>query len=134
MALELGFMFQCVMLTKNSLGKRRTRSLYLSNWLLLSQQVRWPFKTLSIFVYLIDEFDTGTTGALIANPVDVIKIRMMVNTGRYTSLVNGFTSIIKDEGAGALYNGLVPSTLRGVIAYNNAATVYFSYPSYYVCT
>ncbi|RYH32263.1 solute carrier family 25 protein [archaeon] len=49
-----------------------------------------------------------------ANPVDVIKIRMMVNTGRYSSLVNGFTSIIKNEGARALYNGLVPSTLRGL--------------------
>eukprot|EP01031_Cornospumella_fuschlensis_P039221 gene39220-47727_t len=67
----------------------------------------------SLPVKLAAALTTGTTGALIANPVDVIKIRMMVNTGRYTSLANGFTTIIKEEGARALYNGLVPSTLRG---------------------
>mmetsp|Transcript_7303 Transcript_7303/g.10875 ORF Transcript_7303/g.10875 Transcript_7303/m.10875 type:complete len:290 (+) Transcript_7303:13-882(+) len=66
---------------------------------------------------------TGTFGALIANPIDVIKIRLMVKPQSYPSIGNAFYSIQKDEGIAGLYKGLFPSTLRGAfIAVGEIAT------------
>lgn len=56
---------------------------------------------------------TGTIGAIVANPVDVVKIRLMVNSTAYSSLISGVFHVYKQEGIYGLYKGLVPSTLRG---------------------
>ena len=57
----------------------------------------------------------GTLGAIIANPIDVIKIRMMVNASLYPSIQKAFISIYREEGIAGLYKGIAPSTLRGLI-------------------
>ncbi|KAF8339297.1 mitochondrial carrier [Amanita rubescens] len=41
----------------------------------------------------------------------VVKTRMQLSTGKSQGLVSSFTSIIKDEGFGRLYRGLVPPLL-----------------------
>lgn len=55
----------------------------------------------------------GTLGAMIANPVDVVKIRLMVEPTLYPSLARGVSSVFQNEGIVGLYKGLVPSTIRG---------------------
>jgi hypothetical protein len=56
---------------------------------------------------------TGTMGALIANPIDVVKIRLMAETNAYSSITAALKSIYRNEGFSGLYKGLFPSTLRG---------------------
>jgi solute carrier family 25, member 34/35 len=56
---------------------------------------------------------TGTAGSIIANPVDVIKVRMMADSARYTSASSAFLTVFLTEGLRGLYKGLVASTLRG---------------------
>ena len=66
---------------------------------------------------------TGTLGSVIANPVDVVKIRLMRNPILYPSLLQALRSIALNEGLPGLYRGLVPSTLRGAcIAAGELAT------------
>lgn len=70
---------------------------------------------------------TGTLGSLIANPVDVIKIRAMAEPSLYSSTMSAINVISRSEGVGALYKGLVPSTLRGAcIAAGELATYDFA--------
>ena len=57
----------------------------------------------------------GTLGAFIANPVDVVKIRLMVQPQLYPSLFRAIMSIKQQEGWYGLYKGLLPSTLRGIV-------------------
>lgn len=54
----------------------------------------------------------GTLGSVIANPVDVVKIRLMVDPQRYPSLGAALLAVYRTEGLGGLYRGLLPSTLR----------------------
>ena len=56
---------------------------------------------------------TGALGSLLANPIDVVKIRLMRDPGMYTSTLGALPSIYRAEGVGGLYRGLLPSTLRG---------------------
>lgn len=77
---------------------------------------------------------TGTLGALLANPVDVVKIRMMTNPKTYPSTFHAFPIIIQSEGVLALYKGLIPSTLRGAFisagelaSYDHSKTILKSY-------
>ena len=66
---------------------------------------------------------TGTLGAIISNPVDVIKIRQMSIPGYNTSIIYGLYNIHKTEGFQGLIKGVVPSTLRGAsIAVGELAT------------
>jgi hypothetical protein len=66
---------------------------------------------------------TGTLGSVIANPVDVVKIRLMRDPQRYPSLFSALLEIARAEGFTGLYRGLVPSTLRGAcIAAGELAT------------
>jgi len=66
---------------------------------------------------------TGTIGSLVANPVDVIKIRLMGNPLRYKSLSAGLFDLYTTEGLAGLTKGIVPSTLRGAcIAVGELAT------------
>eukprot|EP01040_Poterioochromonas_malhamensis_P002843 gene2843-3027_t len=66
---------------------------------------------------------TGTFGAIVANPVDVAKIRLMVNPTLYPTVTSAVSSIYRAEGFKGLYRGLLPSTLRGAfIAVGELAT------------
>lgn len=56
---------------------------------------------------------TGAAGSIVANPIDVAKIRSMVNPNRYPSFFGALLHIYRTEGYRGLYKGLVPSTLRG---------------------
>lgn len=66
-----------------------------------------------LLVKVLSALATGTLGAVIANPVDVVKIRMMVDPHSYKSMFHGLREISRVEGFGGLYKGLFPSTLRG---------------------
>jgi hypothetical protein len=66
---------------------------------------------------------TGTLGAILANPIDVIKIRLMANPHRYSSTFAAFPIILRSEGFAGFWKGLYPSTLRGAfIAAGELAT------------
>ena len=56
---------------------------------------------------------TGTLGSLLANPIDVVKIRLMADPSSYPSTLGALPSIYRAEGLAGLYRGLLPSTLRG---------------------
>ncbi|KAF8630084.1 hypothetical protein AX17_005482 [Amanita inopinata Kibby_2008] len=53
----------------------------------------------------------GVSEILTFYPLDVVKTRMQLATGKSQGLVGTFTSIIKQEGVGRLYRGLVPPLL-----------------------
>ncbi|KYR01856.1 mitochondrial substrate carrier family protein [Tieghemostelium lacteum] len=50
-----------------------------------------------------------THGAVV--PLDVVKTRLQTNPLKYTGMVNGFSTIIKEEGAGMLLQGLGPTVV-----------------------
>eukprot|EP01038_Epipyxis_sp_PR26KG_P006961 gene6961-9516_t len=80
-----------------------------------------PFQ--SALSKILAALTTGTMGAMIANPIDVLKIRLMANPKAYNSIPHGLISIYYDEGFRGLYKGLLPSTLRGAfIAVGELAT------------
>ena len=56
---------------------------------------------------------TGTIGPVIANPIDVVKIRLMRDPGAYASTAAALPAILRAEGVAGLYKGLAPSALRG---------------------
>jgi hypothetical protein len=56
---------------------------------------------------------TGTLGSLAANPIDVVKIRLMREPSLYPSTAAALATIFRAEGWAGLYRGLLPSTLRG---------------------
>lgn len=57
---------------------------------------------------------TGTLGSLLANPIDVVKVRLMRDPKMYPSTLRALQQIAADEGVlKGLYRGLLPSTLRG---------------------
>ena len=62
---------------------------------------------------LLAALTTGVFGAVLANPIDVIKIRLMQDPSSYSSTVGALGIIAKSEGVAGLYKGLLPSTLRG---------------------
>jgi len=55
---------------------------------------------------------TGVVGSLVANPVDVVKIRLFNEPARYSGLLSGLAAVHAREGLAGLYRGLAPSTLR----------------------
>jgi len=61
----------------------------------------------------------GGVGAAIANPTDLIKIRMQAegpeDIPRYKSTVHAFSTIIKNEGFLGLYRGTIATTQRAMI-------------------
>jgi Mitochondrial carrier protein len=66
---------------------------------------------------------TGTLGSLIANPIDVVKIRLMADPTAYPTTFSAIPQIFRSEGVHGLYRGVVPSTLRGAfIAAGELAT------------
>jgi hypothetical protein len=55
----------------------------------------------------------GIVGSLFANPIDVVKIRLMRDPTLYPSALAALPIILRAEGWRGLYRGVVPSTLRG---------------------
>ncbi|PFH47428.1 hypothetical protein AMATHDRAFT_67729 [Amanita thiersii Skay4041] len=53
----------------------------------------------------------GISEILTFYPLDVVKTRMQLDTGKSKGLVGTFSSIVKQEGVGRLYRGLVPPLL-----------------------
>ena len=66
-----------------------------------------------LYPKIIAAMVTGIMGSILANPIDVIKIRMMVNETSYKTVYHGMFSIYDTEGIAGFYKGVVPSTLRG---------------------
>ena len=68
---------------------------------------------------------TGTLGAVLSNPMDVIKVRQMAlaSSSMSSSLVGTFARISREEGLAGFMRGVLPSTLRGAcIAAGELAT------------
>lgn len=65
--------------------------------------------------HFINKIILGTFGAIVANPVDVAKIRLMVNPTLYPTVTSAVSSLYRAEGFKGLYRGLLPSTLRGEV-------------------
>jgi solute carrier family 25 protein 14/30 len=77
----------------------------------------------SLFNRILAASSTGTLGAVLANPIDVVKIRLMANPKSYQSTYSALVTIYWEEGIAGLYKGLIPSTLRGAaIACGELAT------------
>jgi hypothetical protein len=77
----------------------------------------------SFFVKALAAMTTGTMGSVLANPIDVVKIRLMANQKAYPSTIGALSLIMKTEGLRGLYKGVIPSTLRGAfIAAGELAT------------
>jgi len=51
---------------------------------------------------------SGSTAAGSVTPCDVIKTRLQVAGSKYTSIPHAFTTILKEEGAGAFFKGVGP--------------------------
>ena len=59
----------------------------------------------------------GALASFIANPTDLLKIRMQVaamgpDAGKYKSLVGGFVTLVKEEGITGLWRGAAPNLAR----------------------
>ena len=68
----------------------------------------------SITCKVIAALCTGTCGSLLANPVDVIKVRSMATPSLYRSVWHGLWVVGHTEGIRhGLYKGLMASTIRG---------------------
>jgi len=61
---------------------------------------------------------SGAVGSGIANPTDLIKVRMQADSGnprRYHGTIDAFTQLIKKEGFVGLYKGVGPTTYRATL-------------------
>jgi solute carrier family 25 protein 34/35 len=65
---------------------------------------------------------TGSTAALVSNPLDLMKTRMQAQASgknaavgfqhRFSGVAQGFQSLVKNEGVSGLWKGIAPSVLR----------------------
>lgn len=68
---------------------------------------------------------TGLAGSLVANPTDVVKIRLQKDPARYPSTLGAFGTICREEGGViALWRGLAPSATRGAVIAVGELTTY----------
>lgn len=89
----------------------------------LSSDDAVPSSSSSFIVKILAAITTGTLGSLIANPVDVVKIRLMNDPARYPSLLHALYRLGTEEGVQGLAKGVVPSVFRGAfIAAGELAT------------
>jgi len=61
---------------------------------------------------------TGAVGSSLANPCDLVKVRMQCQTGkgsRYPSTANAFASIYKEGGVTGLWRGCTPTVQRAAL-------------------
>ncbi|KAG9157078.1 hypothetical protein Leryth_009107 [Lithospermum erythrorhizon] len=68
----------------------------------------------------------GVSSTLVTYPLELLKTRLTIERGAYSSLLDAFVKILREGGPGELYRGLTPSII-GVIPY--AATNYYAYDS-----
>ena len=66
----------------------------------------------------------GMTGTALTHPLDTIRLRLALPNHGYSGIAHAFSTVVKAEGFGALYKGLVP-TLAGIAPY--AAINFASY-------
>jgi hypothetical protein len=71
----------------------------------------------------------GMTGAAIANPTDLIKVRMQADTAsggkpRYASMRAAFAHVYRQEGWAGLYRGVGPTTQRAALLTATQLTSY----------
>lgn len=66
------------------------------------------------FVKVAAALTTGAFSCVLANPIDVVKIRMQRNPQAYSSTFAAIPAIVKAEGWFGLTKGIAPSTLRGM--------------------
>jgi hypothetical protein len=65
----------------------------------------------NLFVKVLSAMSTGVLGSIVANPIDVVKVRMMtINSSSSTYEI--IKKVYNHEGLYGFYKGLVPSTLR----------------------
>lgn len=84
----------------------------------------------SFFYKVLAGFSTGAIGIMIANPTDVVKIRLQGEgrlpegvPKRYNGVMDAYRKIIAQEGLGGLWTGCSPNILRnGVINAAELAT------------
>ncbi|KAK9048128.1 hypothetical protein SSX86_018121 [Deinandra increscens subsp. villosa] len=71
-------------------------------------------KILQPWESMISGFLAGTVGPFCTGPFDVIKTRLMAQSGevKYKGMVHAFTTIYGEEGLRALWKGLVPRLMR----------------------
>ncbi len=79
-------------------------------------------KPSTIFQKISSALTAGGIGAAIANPADLILIRMQADSRlppekrrNYSSVFNGITKIIAEEGVGALWTGSLPTITRACV-------------------
>lgn len=56
---------------------------------------------------------TGTLGAVLSNPFDVVKVRLLAAGNAYPSTFQAYPLLAQQEGLRGLFRGVGPSTLRG---------------------
>ncbi|KAG0291768.1 hypothetical protein BGZ96_004847 [Linnemannia gamsii] len=70
-------------------------------------------------VKLMSGFTSGMIGSAIANPADLIKVRLQAfwpsGKPRYTSIADACKSIYVEEGIPGLYRGVVPTAARAMV-------------------
>lgn len=91
---------------------------------LLASQVLFPF--LHPIATPLSGGAAGLAGTLCTYPLELMRTRISVQPEIYKDIGSTFTKIVREEGMGSLYRGLLPS-LVGVFPY--AATNYFVYDS-----
>ncbi|GJJ75572.1 hypothetical protein EMPS_07930 [Entomortierella parvispora] len=73
----------------------------------------------STFVKLMSGLTSGLLGSTIANPTDLIKVRMQAfwpsGKPRYASIADACKSIYVEEGIPGLYRGVVPTAARAMV-------------------
>jgi solute carrier family 25 (mitochondrial uncoupling protein), member 8/9 len=75
-----------------------------------------------IYKKIMAGLTTGTIGITIANPTDLVKIRLQAEgrlppgvPKRYTGTINAFSTIFKTEGLAGLWRGVLPNIARNSI-------------------
>ena len=56
---------------------------------------------------------TGSLGSVLSNPVDVVKVRLLVSGDAYSSTYAAYPELLRAEGLRGAFRGVGPSTLRG---------------------
>jgi len=63
-------------------------------------------------LYLLYGTAAGITGSLVAQPVDLVKTRMMNHPEKYNGTIHCITKSFKEGGPLSFYNGLFPFMVR----------------------
>ncbi len=68
-----------------------------------------------LFQKIISGAMSGAVASSIANPTDLVKIRLQAQNSPYSGMIDCFTKIIKQDGFKGLYRGVFPTTMRAMI-------------------